>query len=88
MGKTDRAVIVYGNDTHLHIQMYRFDKAQGKYVDFDMTEVSDLVVYLICSKHSTNINLDYTINDAYHNIIDCFIDFTFSLRLSHIKLVV
>ena len=79
MSKTDRAVIVYGNDTHLHIQMYRFDKAQGKYVDFDMTEVSDLVVYLICSKHSTNINLDYTINDAYHNIIDCFIDY----RLLH-----
>ena len=79
MSKTDRAVIVYGNDTHLHIQMYRFDKTEGKYVDFDMTEVSDLVVYLICSKHSTNINLDYTINDAFHNIIDCFIDY----RLLH-----
>ena len=79
MSKTNRAVVVYGNDTHLNIQMHKFDKTSGEYIDFDLTQVTDLNVFLICSKHATEIHLDYTINSQFTNIITCDIDY----RLLH-----
>ena len=79
MTRTNRAVVIYGNDAELHIQMKRFDKGSGTFIDFDMTKTTDLTVELTCSKHATHIPLKYKINDEYHNILDCEIDW----RLLH-----
>ena len=79
MSKTERAVIVYGNTAHLKIQMFKYDNTQGDWVDFNMTEVSDLTVFLICNKHATHIDLSYVINQEHNNILECEIDY----RLLH-----
>ena len=74
-----RAVVPYGNDLVLYIEMKRWDEQQESYIDFDMTNVTDLVVFLTCSKHSTDIQLEYTVDEDHNNILVCPVDY----RLLH-----
>ena len=77
MANINRPVIPEGNDTALCIQI-KYYKA-GEYLDFDLTQVSDLKVNLTCSKHNTIIPLEFTIDEADHSILHCPIDY----RLLH-----
>ena len=77
MANINRPVIPEGNDTALCIQI-KYYKA-GEYLDFDLTQVSDLKVILTCSKHNTIIPLEFTIDEADHSILHCPIDY----RLLH-----
>ena len=76
MAKQFRPVVVYGNDTTLYIRMKRFDKSTGEYIDFNMEQVTDLSVSLICSQHNTDIPLTFTVDG---NLITCAIEY----RLLH-----
>ena len=77
MANINRPVIPEGNDTALCIQI-KYYKA-GEYLDFDLTQVSDLKVNLTCSKHNTIIPLEFTIDEADNSILHCPIDY----RLLH-----
>ena len=79
MNRTTRSCIVYGNDAILHIHMKRYDKQTGTFIDFDMTNTTDVTVELTCSKHATHIPLEFTINSGNNSILDCPIDY----RLLH-----
>ena len=73
-----RPVLNYGNDFNLSIEM-QICNDRGEYVDLDLNQVQDLSVHLICSKHNTDIDLDYTIDTAHSNILVCSVDY----RLLH-----
>ena len=75
MNKVERAVIVYGNDCVLHIHMKKWDKSTSSYIDFPMTDVTNLVVKLICSKHATHIPLEYTIDENDASVLICNIKY-------------
>lgn len=77
MANINRPVIPEGNDTALCIQIKYYK--EGEYLDFDLTQVSDLKVILTCSKHNTIIPLEFTIDEADHSILHCPIDY----RLLH-----
>ena len=73
-----RPVLNYGNDFNLSIEMQNCND-NGEYVDLDLNQVQDLSVHLICSKHNTDIELDYTIDTEHSNILVCSVDY----RLLH-----
>lgn len=75
MANYERPILPYGNDFNLSIEMQICDD-QGEYVDLDLTQASDLKVYLICSKHDRPIPLkNYTIPHEHPNIIICRVDY-------------
>ena len=78
MANYKRPVLNYGNDFNLSIEMQICNDI-GEYVDLDLNQVQDLSVHLICSKHNTDIDLDYTIDTAHSNILVCSVDY----RLLH-----
>ena len=78
MANYKRPVLNYGNDFNLSIEM-QICNDNGEYVDLDLNQVQDLSVHLICSKHNTDIDLDYTIDTAHSNILVCSVDY----RLLH-----
>ena len=78
MANYKRPVLNYGNDFNLSIEMQNCND-NGEYVDLDLNQVQDLSVHLICSKHNTDIDLDYTIDTAHSNILVCSVDY----RLLH-----
>ena len=78
MANYKRPVLNYGNDFNLSIEM-QICNDNGEYVDLDINQVQDLSVHLICSKHNTDIDLDYTIDTAHSNILVCSVDY----RLLH-----
>ena len=78
MANYTRPILPYGNDFNLSIAMQICDD-EGKYVDLDLTQVQDLTVHLICSKHNTDIELDYVIDEEQTNILICSVDY----RLLH-----
>ena len=78
MSNFKRPVLNYGNDFNLSIEMQNCND-NGEYVDLDLNQVQDLSVHLICSKHNTDIDLDYTIDPEHSNILVCSIDY----RLLH-----
>ena len=69
MAKIDRPVIVAGNDTTLYIQLKQFDS--GEYIDFDLNQVSDLKVELLCAKDNYKYDIPYTIDSEQTNLIIC-----------------
>ena len=78
MSNYKRPVLNYGNDFNLSIEMQNCND-NGEYVDLDLNQVQDLSVHLICSKHNTDIDLDYTIDPEHSNILVCSVDY----RLLH-----
>lgn len=78
MANYKRPVLSYGNDFNLSIEMQNCND-NGEYVDLDLNQVQDLSVHLICSKHNTDIELDYTIDTEHSNILVCSVDY----RLLH-----
>ena len=78
MANYKRPVLNYGNDFNLSIEMQNCND-NGEYVDLDLNQVQDLSVHLICSKHNTDIELDYTIDTEHSNILVCSVDY----RLLH-----
>ena len=78
MSNYRRPVLNYGNDFNLSIEMQNCND-NGEYVDLDLNQVQDLSVHLICSKHNTDIDLDYTIDTEHSNILVCSVDY----RLLH-----
>ena len=73
-----RVVLPYGNDFNLSIEM-KICNDNGEYVDLDLNQVQDLTVHLICSKHNTDIDLNYTIDPEHSNVLICDVDY----RLLH-----
>ena len=73
-----RPILTYGNDFNLSIEM-KICNDSGEYVDLDLNQVQDLTVHLICSKHNTDIDLNYTIDPEHANILICDVDY----RLLH-----
>lgn len=78
MANYKRPVLNYGNDFNLSIEMQNCND-NGEYVDLDLNQVQDLSVHLICSKHNTDIELDYTVDPEHSNILVCSVDY----RLLH-----
>ena len=78
MSNYKRPVLNYGNDFNLSIEMQNCND-NGEYVDLDLNQAQDLSVHLICSKHNTDIELDYTIDTEHSNILVCSVDY----RLLH-----
>ena len=78
MANYKRPVLNYGNDFNLSIEMQNCND-NGEYVDLDLNQAQDLSVHLICSKHNTDIVLDYTIDPEHSNILVCSVDY----RLLH-----
>ena len=76
MAKIDRPAIVAGNDTTLYIKLKEFK--DGKYVDdFDLTQVSDLKVELLCSRDNYRYEIPYNIDPTYKNLIICDLKHTY-----------
>ena len=78
MSNYTRPILPYGNDFNLSIEMQICDYT-GQYIDLDLNQVQDLTVHLICSKHNTDIELDYTIDTEHTNVLSCDVDY----RLTH-----
>ena len=76
MAKIDRPAIVAGNDTTLYIKLKEFK--DGEYVDdFDLTQVSDLKVELLCSRDNYRYEIPYNIDPTYKNLIICDLKHTY-----------
>ena len=76
MAKIDRPTIVAGNDTTLYIQLKEF--VDGEYVDdFDLTQVSDLKVELLCARDNYRYEIPYKIDPTYTNLIICDLKHTY-----------
>ncbi len=78
MANYKKPVLPYGNDFNLSIEM-KICNDSGEYIDLDLNQVQDLTVNLICSKHNTGIELDYTIDPEHANTLICNVDY----RLVH-----
>ena len=78
MSNYTRPILPYGNDFNLSIEMQICDDT-GHYIDLDLNQVQDLKVHLICSKHNTDIDLDYQIDPEHTNVLICNVDY----RLTH-----
>ena len=78
MAQYQRPILPWGNDFNLSIEMQMCDD-EGHYVDLDLNQVVDLSVHLICSKHNTDIDLDYQIDSEHTNVLVCNVDY----RLTH-----
>ena len=74
MAKIDRPCIVAGNDTTLYIQLKEFQN--GEYVDFDLNQVTDLKVELICAKDNYIYEIPFHIDEQYSNLIICDLKYT------------
>ena len=79
MGKIERSIICYGNDAELFIDLSVYNQDTSEFIDFDLSQVTDIRLFLICSKHSTEIDLEYDIQGEDHNILHANIDY----RLLH-----
>ena len=75
MAKIDRPTIVAGNDTTLYIQLKEF--VDGEYVDFDLSQVSDLKVELLCARDNYRYEIPYNIDPTYTNLIICDLKYTY-----------
>ena len=75
MAKIDRPTIVAGNDTTLYIQLKEY--RDGEYVDFDLTQVSDLKVELLCARDNYRYEIPYKIDPTYKNLIICDLKHTY-----------
>lgn len=79
MSMNNRAVLPYGNDCIVDVYLTRYDETTADYITFDLTQCTDIEVYLTCSKHATHIPLNYDIDVVYNNIMHCPVDY----RLLH-----
>ena len=77
MSNYTRPCITWGNDFTIKIALQQF--LDGEYVDFDLSTVKFLEVYLICSTHTQKIPLKWELDEEHDYILSCFVDY----RVTH-----
>lgn len=77
MSDYSRPRITWGNDFTIRIALQQF--LNGEYVDFNLSTVKSLEVYLICSTHNQKIPLEWELEPGFDYVISCFVDY----RVTH-----